>query len=893
MRHVLLCALLCLTALPAVGAQAPPRPAPLPPPAQPVLAVRTNEPIAVDGALDEEVWKGSPAVHGLLQQDPQQGNPESQGTEIWVAFDDDAIYVGARLHDSQPDSVVARLARRDNLSGSDAFIVMFDTFRDKRTGYYFGLSAAGTLVDGVLMNDGWDDDSWDGVWSGRARRDAQGWTAELRVPFSQMRFDGGENMVWGVNFERTVSRRNEDDKLVYTPRSQSGFVSRFPELQGLDGIRARRTLELLPYATGKAEYLQHDPSDPYHDGSEYLPAAGLDLRTSLGPKLTLNGTVNPDFGQVEIDPAVVNLSDVESYYQEKRPFFTEGLSVFRCGNNGASDYWGFNWPEPTFFYSRRIGAAPGGEVPEDAAYSDVPLAVRILGAAKITGQPKPGLNFGTLHALTRKETADFQREDGTRGSAAVEPLTYHGVLRGLKSYNKERQGLGFMALETARAFDGTGLNDQFNRNGFAGVIDGWTALDARKTWVASGYLAATRIDGTAARIASVQQSSRHYFQRPDRSDLGVATDATHMSGAAGRVWVNREKGPWLSNSAIGFISPGFENNDLGFLSRTDVINAHAGLGYAWDKPSSWRQRWYVIGAVAQSFNFAGQHTMSEVYLGSNLEQKNALSWDGSVGWSARVLSDRATRGGPAMVSPQGGWGNLYFDTNGKSKLYFYASVSPNWDVEGSHEMPFQLGVTWKPSSSLSLSAGPSFGESVNDAMYVTQTVDPYATATYGGRYVFAQLEQRTVAGEFRMDCSLTPSLSIQLYVQPLVSSGKYTRYRELARPNSYDFFTYGVDGGSTLVTDSLSGDITADPDGAGPAAPIAIGHPDFTYSTVRGNMVLRWEYLPGSTMYLVWTQERTGPDTGGEFNLKPTLNELARTPANNVFMVKVSHHFEL
>jgi hypothetical protein len=879
MRLALLCAPLVMAASLAMAAPAPP----------PVRAVRTNEPIVIDGALTEAVWKSESSISGLQQADPQQGQPESQRTQVWIAYDDDALYVAARMWDTRADSIVARLARRDNTSGSDAFAIALDTFRDRRTGYYFGLSAAGTLIDGVLMNDGWDDDSWDGVWSGRTRRDGQGWTAEMRIPFSQVRFAGGENMVWGVNFDRVVSRRNEDDKLVYTPRGESGFVSRFPDLVGLDGLRTVRKVEILPYTTGKAEYLVHKDGDPFHDGSNYTPAVGADLRTSLGSNLTLNATINPDFGQVEIDPAVVNLSDVESFFSEKRPFFTEGLSVFRCGNNGASDYWGFNWPEPTFFYSRRIGGSPRGGLPDDATYSDVPLAVRILGAAKITGQPKPGFNVGMLHALTQKEMADFQRADLSHGQAAVEPLTYCGVLRGLKSFNKERQGLGVMGLETARAFDGSGLNDQFNRNGFTGVIDGWTALDAKKDWVASGYVAGTRVDGTAARITALQQNSRHYYQRPGRDDLGVDPNATSMQGYAGRAWINHEKGPWLSNSAIGFMTPGFENNDLGFVSRTDVINGHAGFGYNWVKPNKWRKRVHVIGAVAQSFNFAGQHTMSQVYLGSNLEQMNALSWDGNMGWMGRTLSDRATRGGPTMVNPQAIWGSLYFDTNGKSKLYFYASVNPSRDAEGSYEMPVSCGITWKPSSNVSFTAGPSFSVNHNDAMYVTQQPDPLATPTYGGRYVFAALDQRTAAAELRMDCSLTPSLSIQLYAQPLVSSGRYTDYRELSRAGSYEFLRYGQDGGSTI---DLAGE-TADPDGAGPAPAVSLGHPDFTYRTVRGNLVLRWEYLPGSTAYVVWTQERTGDTGNGEFNLRPSLSELGRTPANNIFMVKLSHHFEL
>jgi hypothetical protein len=864
-----------------------------PPPPEPVRAVRLSSPIVVDGVLDEPVWESDNAVVALQQNDPHQGSEPSQRTEVRVAYDDDAVYVGARLYDTRPDSIVARLARRDYDSGSDAFAVCFDTFLDGRTGYYFILSAAGTQLDGTLMNDDWDDSSWDGVWSGKVDSDSLGWTAELRIPFSQMRRRGGREMVWGVNFQRIISRRHEDDKLVYTPRGQSGYVSRFPQLVGLDGVNAAHVVEVMPYFTGKASYLVHNAGDPFHDGGKYSPAVGGDLRTNVGSRFMLNATGNPDFGQVEIDPAVVNLSDVETYYSEKRPFFTEGLAVFRCGNNGASDYWGFNWPEPTFFYTRRIGRAPQGMPPPGATYADLPFATHILGALKLTGQPTPQLNVGLVSALTRRETADYELGDGARHSVAVEPLTYYGVLRGLRSFNGERQGLGVMATETARALGGTGLGDQLNRNGLVTTVDGWTALDSRKTWVLSGYVTASRVDGTRARMAVLESSSQHYYQRPGRRDLGVDANATSLTGYGARVWVNRQRGPWMSNSAIGFLTPGYEVNDMGFGSRADVINGHLGLGYMWDKPNSWRKYWWVIGAVAESWNLGGQHTMNQLFLKTNLEQINAWSWVLSGGWMGSAFADRATRGGPAVLQPRAWWGDVYWDTDGRAKVFLSAEVSPSGDVVGSFDLPIYPAVTWKPSSSLSFSVGPTLDFNHQDTQYVTQVADPLATATSGGRYVFAKLDQTTAGATLRMDCSLTPSLSLQLYMQPLVSSGRYSRFGELARPETYDFLVYGRDAGSTIAGGSQGTDVVADPDGPGPAPAIDLGGPDFTYRTVRGDAVLRWEYTPGSALYLVWTQDRTDTTGEGDFRLRPSLSALGRTPANNIVMVKVSHHFEI
>ncbi len=855
----------------------------------PVRAVRVNEPIVVDGRLDESIWAQAPVESALVQSDPRQGDAPAQRTEVRIVFDDDAIYVAARLHDTRADSIVARLSRRDNESGSDHFAVGFDTFRDRRTGYYFAVSAAGTQYDGTYMNDDWDDDSWDGVWDAKVRREADGWTAEMRIPFSQMRGQGGDRRVWGVNFERFISRRNETDKLAFTPRGQSGFVSRFPDLVGLDGIRATHRIEVTPYTTGKAEYLVHRPGDPFHDGSRYTPAIGGDLRTSLGSKLMLNASINPDFGQVEIDPAVVNLSDVETYFGEKRPFFTEGTSVFNCGNNGASDYWNFNWPDPTFFYTRRIGRAPGGAPPDSTRYLDAPLATRILGAAKLTGQPLPQFNIGVVSALTQEETADYQLRNGRRGTATIEPLTSYTVLRGIRSFHHERQGLGLMTMETKRALDGTGLADQFNSNGLVVAMDGWTAVDPKKDWVLSGEAAVSRVDGTAARMRDLQTSSQHYFQRPDRGDLGVDPNATSLTGAVARLWLNRQTGPWMSNSAFGVISPGFDANDLGYSSRDDIVNGHIGLGYMWDKPTRFRKYFWVIGAVAEGWNFGGDHTLDQLFLKAQLEQINAWSWTSTNGYSRTSVADRWTRGGPSMKAPGGPWGSFHWDTNSKAKLYYATDLGWNRDEAGSYGFNAAPSVTFKPSGMVSLSFGPTAEWNHEDAHYIHASTDPLATATYGSRYVFARLEQRTVGAELRLDCSLSPALSLQLFAQPLVSSGSYSNYKELARAGSYDFLVYGRDGGSTV---DLAND-TADPDGAGPAPSLALERPDFTYRTVRGNAVLRWEYAAGSAFYLVWTQDRTGFTNDGRFHLGPSLGDLGRTPANNIVMVKVAHHFEL
>jgi len=405
------------------------------PPVPPMVAVRTSTPIKVDGVLDEPVWRAAVPMTRFLQTDAHEGEAATESTEVRIAFDDDALYVGARMWDDHPDSIQARLQRRDGGVSSDVFIIGLDPYHDRRSGYYFWVSAAGVLGDGLLYNDTWSDDSWDGVWEGRARIDDHGWTAEMRIPFSQLRFRPGATQVWGVDFRRDIPRRLERDYVVYQPKKDNGFVSRFPELHGLDGIDPRQALEIVPYVTVKSTHEVFDAGDPFKNDGKTAPDAGGDLRTRVGP-LTLNATVNPDFGQVEVDPAVVNLSDVESYFPEKRPFFTENARVFSFGNEGANDYWGFNWPDPQFFYSRRIGRAPQRDL-SDFDYTDVPIATRILGAAKLTGKLLPGLNFGTVQALTARETGQAST-NGMVSTGPVEPLTYYGVVRGLREFKDRR-----------------------------------------------------------------------------------------------------------------------------------------------------------------------------------------------------------------------------------------------------------------------------------------------------------------------------------------------------------------------------------------------------------------------------------------------------------------------
>ncbi|MCI0558196.1 MAG: carbohydrate binding family 9 domain-containing protein, partial [Nitrososphaera sp.] len=491
-----------------------------------VSAARATDAIIIDGYLNEAVWRGT-SFTAFKQRDPNQGEEPTEKTEVWVAYDDAALYIAARMYDSSPDSIMSVLGRRDDYVTADWFVAFIDSYYDKRNGFFFMVSAAGTLIDGTMYNDDWDDWSWDGVWEAGTTIDNQGWTAEFRIPYSQLRFHDQDKYTWGINFKREIGRKNETDYLAYTPRKESGFVSRFGDLVGIEKVTPPQRVEVLPYVNTRAEYSPRVDGNPFKDRSKYLPGMGADVKIGLGSNLTLDATINPDFGQVEVDPAVVNLSDVESYFEEKRPFFVEGANTFSFGRGGASSFWGFNSSIPTIFYSRRIGRAPQGRANGD--YVDSPVGAHIIGAGKISGKVWDGWNVGMIHAVTAREFAQVQTA-GVRSESEVEPASYYGIARLQRDFNDGKQGFGVISTFTNRFFDDQRLADQINGSALVTGVDGWTFLDTSKTYVVTGWLAASHITGTTKRILSLQQSSQHYFQRPDATHLDIDSSATSLTG---------------------------------------------------------------------------------------------------------------------------------------------------------------------------------------------------------------------------------------------------------------------------------------------------------------------------------------------------------------------------
>jgi hypothetical protein len=583
-----------------------------------------------------------------------------------------------------------------------------------------------------------------------------------------------------------------------------------------------------------------------------------------------------------VDPAIVNLSDVETYFPEKRPFFIEGGTLFDSfGFSGASNFFTFNFGVPTFFYSRRVGRAPQGETPDDADFTHAPAGTTILGAAKLTGKAFGEWSLNTLHAVTQREYADFQTA-GEKGRVEVEPAAYYGALRAQRTYGDNRYGLGFISTLAARSFDDPALRDQLNASSFSLGADGWAFLDRDKAWVLAG---ASDVNGEKSRLADVQTSSLHYFQRPDADQVRFDPEATTLHGWSGRVSLNKEKGNVLVNAALGAISPGFDVSDLGFQWRADVVNGHVWGSYRWTQPTRLANSANVDVAYFRSQDFDGNKTWEGIFSIGRIRFLNYSQLQGLFVYNPPSVNTRLTRGGPRTSNPGGTEWELSGYSDERRKLIVRAAWGGReYDQESDSWRWVTSAVEWRPGSNVSVSVEPRYEWGGTAAQYVDTVDDALAQETYGQRYVFARLGQKTFSAGIRLNWTFTPRLSLQFYAQPLVASGDYGDYGELARPMSYDFRRY------TEVSRAGDG-YTVDPDGSGPAAAFAFDDPAFNLRSLRGNAVFRWEFRPGSTAYFVWTQTRSEEDPTGDFRFSQSMDRLLHASADNIFLVKLAWRF--
>jgi len=852
-----------------------------------VRALRIDTLIRVDAVLDEQAWKHDP-VSGFIQSQPDDGRPASERTEVWVAYDREAMYFAARLHDRNAELIRQRLGRRDDPIESDWFIIALDPYKDGRSGYQFAINPAGSIRDAVLYNDENGDSTWDGVWESAARVDASGWTVEARIPFSQMRFRSGGDHAWGVYFQRQIQRRNEVSGLTWIPREESGYVSRFSRLVGIRGVRQGSRVELIPYAVAKADYSPAETGDPFHDGSRYTGNLGMDARISLTSTLTLNLTVNPDFGQVEVDPAQINLTAAENYYFEKRPFFVEGNSIFRFGVSGTNRFMMVNWPEPTFFYSRRIGRSP--QYSPDAPYTSIPGATTILAAAKITGKVGRDWNLGMMHAVTQRENASLMTASG-EGSVVVEPSTYYGVFRLVREFGEGRHGLGVISSMVLRNLEDPHLEDFLMDRALMLGLDGWTLLGRERTWSLSAWWGGTRVSGSRIAVSRLQTAYPHYFHRPDADHVKVDVAATSLSGWSGRITLNKQKGNIMFNASIGAISPGFDIRDLGFQWNCDLINGHIMAGYRSFKVGRVLRYWEIELTTQRNYNFDGAKTGDQA-LGLKSGFQFLNYWEANLEFtkSNSYIDVLSTRGGVSMSRPGLSSLGIGLQSDKRNPLVAEAGFAMQRGSDGSRVNQVSFGLEWKSGTNVTISMAPGYTEAVEPAQWIHNITDPLMTATSGTRHIFGRLEQRTISCDIRVNWIFSPRLSLQAYVQPFISAGEYGDIKELAGPGVYAFNSFGING--SILTREY-GFYNIDPDGSGPAGTFVIANPDFNFKSLRGTVVVRWEYRPGSVIFLVWTQNRADYADPGDLRLGRDLGNLFRARGDNIFMLKATYRFKL
>ena len=901
----------------ATASQTDPRPS--------LRAARRTSPITIDGRLDEAAWAAATPVRNLRQQQPDEGRAPSERTEVRVLYDEGALYIGARMYDRQTPRAV--LARRDAFlndnsgalsAGSDRFTVVLDPFRDGNTRVWFGINPSGVRED--QLN---GDPSWDPIWQAATRVDSLGWTAEIRIPLSQLRFprvapsgEGGDlGQTWGVQFYRGISRRNETDMWAFARRNESGGPRYYGTVTGLAVGAQPRQVELVPYAVTGDKFAAVPSGDPFHRTQQRTARVGADVKVLLTPSLTLDATLNPDFGQVEVDPATVNLTAYETYFQEKRPFFIANASYFNFGDTNCNVC--SNTPAADVFYSRRIGRAPQlvGDVSSGAAYVDAPDATTILGAAKVTGRTASGWTVGVLDALTGRATARYvpAAADGAAPNAdapvlsrAVEPLTNYflgHVGRDLRGGDTRLGGL--FALTTRSLGDSLLRADLRSRAAVAGVD--LTHYWHQRTYSLLAHAIVSDVAGDTAAVRGTEEASARYFQRPDRrvrSDglFAAAYDPARRSLGGYSLYARaaKENGNWLWEAQERVRSPGYELNDLGFLTRTDYRLTSANLGRQWTTPGRWYRSIFAMVGPQIGYNFDGDRTEGVVQGYSQVQFLNY--WSASVYAQHRPdhLDDRLTRGGPVVRRFGDDLANVNLSSDGRRAVVYNLAFGRTRYLGGpglTHDL--SGGVTFKPSSRVLVSLSPSYERDRNPQQYLTTVADSAAPAGFfGRRYVFGTVDQRTLALETRVNTTFTPNLTLELYAQPFLASGAYRDFREFAAPRTAAMRVYGGDFG-TACRDA-SGNVTLDPAAAvGAACPAAgaaasttafgIGTPDFNYRSLRGTAVLRWEYRPGSTIFAVWTQERTGSATFGDFDLSRDRAALFRDRPINVFQLKATY----
>jgi hypothetical protein len=882
-RTVSFLSVLCLVGLSSVtvAGQQPAAPAPR----KQAHATRIESgSVKLDGRLDEAFWERAEPVGDFLQAEPVENGQPTDGMEVRFVYDETALWIGARMRSEKGGAIQAPMSRRDNGDQAEYLQIELDTFHDRRTAYMFGVTASGVRLDHFHPTDNQDDidPEFDPVWQAKTSVDANGWTAEMWLPFSQLRFNDAPERVWGLNVKRWRPTLNEEDYWIVVGRTARGWASRFGELRGIEGVTPKARLEVLPYVSGSSRVTsENDPGNPFDNGANPRGSVGADMKIGIGSNLTLEATINPDFGQVEADPAEVNLTVFETTFAEKRPFFIEGNNILEAGTSN-------------YYYSRRIGARPSvaaTALPTGSGtgrWVDYPQTSTILGAAKLTGRFSNGLSVGFLGAVTNEESARFS-DAGLRSDVLVAPRTEWGVGRAIQQIGRDST-VGAHVTVVHREMDpGSSLGSLLVRNALTTGVD--TRLRFKdRSYEASGNVGLTFLSGDAPAIARVQRASGHYLNRldqpsirydPARTDLNGAQVVGNLSKIAGRHWL------WSHNIMIE--SPEFDPLDFGRLNYAGDITTNHRLTYRETRPGKYLRAYSSQWSLVPYWYFD-----TDLGVRYNIQSNNSATlpnfWVGSFNITRFFRGNDAqmTRGGPAMGSPLGwAWTASLRNSTG-AKTAWNGSINHRSNEFGDHTLTTSLTLSARPTPSLQFSVSPEYADENGTASTFNGPINRQYLATldngrpenYGKRYIFGVVDRTTFSSQFRVSYTFKPDVTIDVYAEPFAASGRYNAFGEMLAPRNMNLRLYGTDG-TTIVRQADGSYRVTD----GPTA-FTLANRDFNTRSYRSNVVLKWEWRPGSTLYVVWQQNRASERTEGSHVGVGDLFDSLSAPGDNIFLIK-------
>lgn len=843
---------------------------------KPIL--NTKAPV-IDGILTDASWDIVEWTSDYIEHIPDENTPPIEQTKFKIVYDKEFIYFAFKCYDRNPKEIVKRLSRRDGFDG-DWIEINIDSHYDKRTSFSFSASVAGVKSDGFISDNGssWEG-NWNPIWYLKTNIDNEGWTAEIKIPLSQLKFGNDKDQVWGLQSTRRYFRTEERSLWQRVPLDAPGWVSEFGELRGLIDLVPQKQIEIQPFTTSRLKTYPEEENNPFRSGNDFEQNGGLDAKIGVTNDLLLDLTINPDFGQVEADPAAIALDGFQLFFPEQRPFFVENKNIFNYNFADGQD---------NLFYSRRIGRNPQG-IPNTnkGEFVSVPDNTTILGAAKFSGKTKNGWSIGILESITDKEFATVE-QNGIRNEELVEPLTNYFVGRLQKDFNKKNSVIGGVFTATHRNLKSSEL-DFLHKSAYTAGVDFLHNWKNRKYYLASNFVI-SNIQGSKEAILATQQSLTHLFNRIDASYVSINPNRTSLTGTGGKIEIGKASiGNWRYNGSVNWRSPELELNDIGFLRQADEIRQYAVLSHQTLKPFGKFRKIDTRFEQFSSYDFGGnfnkmQYTIS---LGANLKN----NWNASIStiYNPVNYSNSILQGGPRFRYSEGFSNSITLNTDSRKKLRlnttFYQSHGKNNSFSFTE---FNIGVNYQPINSFMISLNPNLTINKNNTQYVTQT-----SFSNEPKYITANLEQQTFSASIRLDYSINPNLTIQYYGQPFISKGKYNEFNRVINPIA----SYYKDRIEAFDENQISLNVEEnlyfiDEDKNG-TTDYKIFNPNFSFVQFRSNLVMRWEYKPGSEIFLVWSQGITGNANPNNNLLEGLDSQILGRKPENIFLIKATYRFVL